>query len=418
MESKKSKKLTVFFVKSEKKSGRYSDNQNNLYLQVNKSGLKSWIFRYSIHDKRREMGLGRIENVTLQEARKKASQLYQEIKDNPGFDPITEHKQKKIAAQLQQNNAKTFSECAKEFIELKKCEWTSAKHARQWTSTLKTYAYPTIGNMVIQDITSEHIKQLLKPIWLTKTVTAERVLNRIKQVLNYSLANKYHSGGNVARWTGHLDQMLPKPRKITTVKHLPALPYKHIHSFISQLRKHQFMSAYALEFSILTAARTKEIINAQWSSIDFEERIWRIPAEMMKSKRPHEVPLNGRAMEIVTDLKQNQTNDFIFAGLSKSGGLSTAAMDKLLHKKMNYPQYTVHGFRSCFRDWAGEETDTPQYVAEMALAHKIKNKSEAAYRRGHLMVKRRILMNKWLEYINTPIADSQVLPFKKIALKE
>lgn len=418
MNGKKAKNLTALFVKNIKERGRYSDNLNNLYLQVKPSGLKSWIFRYSIHGARREMGLGRTENLTLEQARKKASDFYQQKKDIPSFDPIAERKQQQINSRLEQNRAKTFADCAEEFISLKKCEWTNPKHAQQWTNTLKTYAYPTIGSMPLKSISTEHIRKLLMPIWTTKTETATRVCNRIKQVLDYSLAHKYHEGENVARWPGHLDKMLPKPAKIKKVKHHPALPYKDIHTFTGELREHKTMSAYALEFLILTASRTGSVINATWDEINLKEGLWQIPAEKMKTKKPHEVPLNNRAMELINFLHDNKINNFIFAGQSKGGGLSNAAMDKLLQKTMCYPQYTVHGFRSCFRDWIGEETDTPNHVAEMALAHTIKNSAEAAYRRGDLIEKRRVLMDKWLEYINRPIGDGQVIPFKKIAVNE
>jgi len=413
MAVKKAKYLTALFVKSAKQ-GRHSDKLNNLYLQVDKSGLKSWIFRYSSHGKRREMGLGRLENLTLEEARRKASSLYQQIKDTPGYDPIAERQQEQVKSRLELNAVKTFSVCAEEFIDLKRCEWTNPKHAQQWANTLKTYAYPVIGDIALKNITTEHIKQLLKPIWQTKTETATRVRNRIEQVLNYSLANKYHEGENVARWRGHLDKILPKPSKIAIVKHHPALPYKQIHIFMGELRSHKSMSAFALEFLILTGARTGAVINAQWTEIDFEGKLWIVPATAgRKIKKVHEVPLNKRAMELLNHLYEQRINDFIFAGQTKAGGLSNAAMDKLLQKTMNYPQYTIHGFRSCFRDWIGEETDTPNHVAEMALAHTIKNAAEAAYRRGDLMEKRRVLMNKWLEYINKPIPEGDVVAFKK-----
>ena len=417
MNNKKAKQLTVFFVKSAKQ-GRHSDRLNNLYLQVDKSGLKSWIFRYSIHGKRREMGLGRVENITLDQARRKVSELYQQIKDNPSYDPIAERKQEQATAKLIINADKTFTDCATEFIDLKKCEWTNAKHAQQWTNTLTTYAYPTIGLLPVKSITTEHIKLLLKPIWHIKTETATRVRNRIEQILNYALANKYYEGENPARWQGHLDKLLPKPSKIKIVKHHPALPYKEINSFVSKLREHKYMSAYALEFLILTGSRTSEIIKAQWQEINFKEQVWSIPAMHMKARKPHEVPLSKRAMELITLLYNNRINDYIFAGQSKGGGLSNAAMDKTLQKTMGYNEITVHGFRSCFRDWTGEETNTPNHVAEMAIAHTIKNSAEAAYRRGVLMDKRRVLMELWSTYINSPTNDGQLIQFKKVATSE
>ncbi len=318
--------LNVKFIQSVKKSGRYSDQRNGLYVQVKKSGLKSWMFRYSFNGRRREMGLGHIDRYSLAEARIKAQELSNKVKEDITFNPIAEREQERQKQQLALN-AKiiTFQICMNEFITLKKAEWTNVKHAQQWTNTLTTYAIPFIGELDIKDIETSHIKELLHPIWATKTETATRVRNRIEQIINYAIAIDYRKGDNPARWRGHLDKMLPKPSKITKVKHHPALAYKEIHTFFNQLRKKQTTSAYALEFLILTASRTGSIIKAQWSEIDFENKLWTVPMEHMKMKKTHEVPLNKRAMELLKLLYDKRKNDFIFAGQSKGGGLSNAA---------------------------------------------------------------------------------------------
>ena len=394
MSAKKPKCLTNLFIKSAKK-GRYSDNLNNLYLQVTATGLKSWLFRYSIYGARREMGLGRIENLSLSDARKKASILFQQKRDNPAFDPINERQKEQVQSRLIINKDKTFVECMDEFIAIKCTEWTNKKHAQQWTNSLTTYALPFVGKLPVKTISTEHIKQLLKPIWHTKTETATRVRNRIEQILDFALANQYYQGENPARWRGHLDKILPKPTKIKKVKHHSALPYRDINTFVSKLRTHKSMSAYALEFLILTAARTGSVIKANWEEIDFDNRVWSIPASHMKGGIAHDIPLNDRAIEILDHLHESKVNEFIFVGQTKGGGLSNAAMDKCLQITLEYNEITVHGFRSTFRDWAGEETATPNFVCEMALAHKIASETEKSYRRGDLLEKRRKLMKEW-----------------------
>lgn len=325
--------LNVKFIQYVKKAGRYSDGRNGLYLQVKNSGLKSWVFRYSFDGRRREMGLGHINKYLLTEARNKAQELSFKVKYDKTYDPIAEREQEKQKQQLAlKAKIITFQICMNEFITFKKAEWTNEKHAQQWTNTLTTYAVPFIGELDIKDIETSHIKELLQPIWATKTETATRVRNRIEQIINYAIALDYRKGDNPARWRGHLDKMLPKPSKITKVKHHPALAYKEIHNFYNQLREIQSISAYALEFLILTASRTGSIIKAQWSEIDFENKLWTVPMEHMKTKKKHEVPLNKRAMELLKLLYDKRTNDFIFVGQSKGGGLSNAAMDKLLQK--------------------------------------------------------------------------------------
>ncbi|MCK5666692.1 MAG: integrase arm-type DNA-binding domain-containing protein [Thiotrichaceae bacterium] len=391
------KQLTVRYIKSLKIPGRYSDNLNGLYLQVTKTGLKSWIFRYSRNGKRREMGLGRIDHLDLVDARKKASELSFQVKQDKTFDPINQRKQSQQQAITESVN--TFEKCMTDFIEIKSKEWTNKKHAQQWTNTLTTYALPVLKDMHIKDIQTEHIKQILNPIWHTKTETATRVRNRLEQIIDFATAHKYRSGENPARWRGHLDKMLPKPSKIRKVRHHPALPYKKMPDFMIKLRSRDSMSALALEFLILTASRTGEIIKAHWNEIDFEKAEWTRPSENMKTDISHTAPLSPRAMEIIKHLFEHKQNDYVFTGQTKAGGLSNAAMDKLLQVTLRYSECTVHGFRSTFRDWTAEETSTPNHIAEMALAHKVNNETEAAYRRGDLLEKRRILMNAWQSFI-------------------
>jgi len=393
--------LTVAGIKSIKKMGRHADGRNGLYLQVTKSGLKSWIFRYSFNGKRKEMGLGHIENLSLSDARKKAAELNYQVKQDKSFDPIEERKQNQ-SNQIATLNKQTytFKLCMDEFISSHKDSWTNAKHAQQWTNTLTTYALPYIGDVSVGEITINHIKALLTPIWTTKTETATRVRNRVEQIIDYATACGYRTGENEnpARWRGHLDKVLPKPSKITKVKHFAALPYQYMPTFMAKLRKADYMSALALEFLILTASRTSPIINMKWQEIDFNNKTWTCPAENMKSDKEHITPLSGRAMEIINYLNTHRTGNYVFTGQSKAGNLSNLAMSKTL-TRLGYDEITVHGFRSSFRDWVGEETHTPNFVAEMALAHAIGSDAEAAYRRGDLLEKRRVLMNEWQAYL-------------------
>lgn len=340
-------KLTVKFVKNVDKSGLYPDGADGFYLQVSRTGSKSYIFRYQRNGNRHDVGLGSIKNISLTEAREEARRMTKKLRLDPSYDPLEEKRLKRIESRKQ---IKTFAICMDEFITLKKVEWTNKKHAQQWVNTLTSYALPHIGDKDIRHIETTDIKQLLLPIWTEKTETANRVRNRIEQIINYSIAHGYRQGENPARWRGHLDKLLPSPNKIKKVKHHSALPYREINSFVEELRTHVCISAYALEFLILTGTRTTEIIKAKWDEIDFKEKLWTIPAERMKAKKLHEVPLNSRAIELLEYLHCHRMNDFIFVGQTKSGSLSTNAMDTLLHERMNRPDITVHGFRSTFRD--------------------------------------------------------------------
>ena len=391
-------KFSAIEVKNKTKKGKYSDGYNNLYLQVSSTGTKSWIFRYTFHGKRKEMGIGSYPIVSLADARKKAHELFNTVKNDVAYDPIFEREKTRHKARIKQQKQNiTFQWCAEQYINANKAGWKNHKHAQQWTNTLTKYVYPIIGHYSVAEIDTDLIMKVLEPVWHTKTETASRVRGRVEKVLAWASVYNYRSNDNPATWKGQLEQLLPKPSSIKHVIHHKAIPYKNIYQFIKELRTHQCMSAYALEFGILTAARTENIIGAKWSEIDFDDDKWTIQAENMKIHKTHTVPLSSRAMEIIKQMQEVRTNGYIFFGRSKGGCLSNNAMDTLVKDRMKY-DFTIHGMRSTFRDWLAELTDYPNEMGELALAHIIKNASEAAYRRGDMFEKRRSMMEDWSAY--------------------
>lgn len=369
------------------KEGKYSDG-NGVFLLVKKSGAKSWVFRYQINKRRRDLGLGSYPDVSLQEARQKAVDLKRQIKD--GYDPLLQrHKQLSIS----------FQEAGKKLIESKKTEWKNAKHAKQWTSTLQTYVYPFMGELDVRNIEVSDVVNVLNRIWQEKPETASRIRGRIEATLDYSSALKFRTGDNPARWKGNLDHILPKHNKIKTQKHHEALDYNKMSEFMKLLSKREGVSARALEFNILTATRSGETRGAVWQEIDFEKKLWIIPAVRMKAEKEHRIPLCNKAMSILEQMKKISTCDYIFESQTKKGCmLSDMTLTSVL-KRMKYNDITVHGFRSTFRDWAGETTPFPREIIEHALAHQLKDKAEAAYARGTLLNKRKNLMNEWEKFI-------------------
>ena len=406
---KKEYKLSSLAVRNITKAGKYSDGINNLNLLVKKTGSKSWVFRYTRYSKRKQMGLGGFPAVSLKAARETAAGIYKNLKSDPTYDPIIERNKVKL---VQQNSQHTFQWCAEQFIEAKTPEWNNPKSAQQWTNTLTTYAYPVMGKYPIKEIDTALVLRTLKPIWVTKTETASRIRGRIENILSWAAVQGYRSIENPALWKGHLDKLLAKPSKVKKITPHTALPYKQIHPFIKELRKRKGMSALALEVLILTATRTSEITGATWEEIDFDNQVWTIPAERMKADKEHAIPLTSRAFEIINQLSEVKMSAYIFQGGKPDKGLSNAAMDKLLQVTMKY-EVTVHGFRSTFRDWAGEETNYPNELCEMALAHTIKNKAEAAYRRGAMVERRRHLMQDWQNYLDTKSSTSTVISINK-----
>lgn len=387
---KAEKRLPSLFIQNVRTPGRYHDG-GGLYLQVSKNVTKSWEFRYTFNGHTRFMGLGSVRIVSLAEARNKIIEKKQLLLN--GVDPIDERR--RIKTQFITEKARTvlFSECAHQYIKAKKSEWKNAKHAAQWTSTMEQYAFPVVGNLPVSQIDQGLVMKILEPIWKTKTETATRVRNRIELILNWATVRGYRHGENPARWRGHLDMLLPKPSAIRKVVHHTALRIQDMPVFMQRLRTQEIITALALEFLILTATRTNETLEATWSEIDFDEKLWTIPAERMKNDREHRVPLSDDAVLVLRRVSNRDDNSYIFRGLGMQKHLSNAALLQLL-KRMKVG-VTSHGFRSTFRDWAAEKTSHSHEVAEMALSHTIKNKVEAAYRRGDLLEKRRLLMNEW-----------------------
>ncbi|MEM5277481.1 integrase arm-type DNA-binding domain-containing protein [Cupriavidus taiwanensis] len=398
--TKKVAGLNARRVQTETKPGYHCDG-NGLYLQVSSTGTKSWIFRFKspITEKTREMGLGSTTTLSLALARERATLQRRILLD--GLDPIDTRKASRLERKTAAARLLTFEQAATQCIAAKRHEWTNAKHADQWTSTLKTYAYPVVGALAISAIDTAAVMQVLEPIWVSKAETASRLRQRIEAVWDWSKARGYVDGENPARLRGHLDKLLPKTAKVKRVQHHPALPYGDINAFTQLLQMEKGVSPLALEFLILTAARTGEVIGARWGEIDLHAKVWTVPADRMKGKREHRVPLSTRATEILTALKgqaEPRPEMFVFPGWKSGTSLSNGAMLALL-KKIERADITPHGFRSTFRDWASERTAFPNETVEQALAHTVKNQVEAAYRRGDQLEKRRKLMDAWAQYV-------------------
>jgi integrase len=401
-------RLTARTVETKKIPGYYSDG-GNLYLRISKGLTKTWAFFYAKNSKRTELGLGSVGNMTLEQARKKASDI--RIGLSNGIDPLTEKRRLEAEKNAQTAKFMTFQQCAEKYIDTHKSGWKNPKHIQQWQNTLSQYAYPFFGDLDVSAIDTGLVLRALEPIWTTKNETAGRVRGRVESVLDWANVRGHREGDNPARWKGHLDHLLAKPSKVQKTEHHPALPYGDMNIFINELHQHDCISSKCLEFTILTACRTGEAIGALWSEVDLTEKIWVIPGSRMKAEREHRIPLSTDAMTILTDMATYRSSDFVFSGSRK--GLSNMAMLTLL-KRMNRHDVTVHGFRSSFRDWAAEQTAYPNELLEMALAHTIKNQAEAAYRRGDLLEKRRRLMDDWARFCNTKKAQGDnVTPIRK-----
>jgi integrase len=383
------------------KLGLYADGAG-LYLRVGRGGAKSWAFRFMLNGRAREMGFGSFTKVGLADARKKAIDARRLLSE--GRDPLVqreeEEKQRAAAENVAAARSMTFDKCAEAYISAHEVSWRNEKHRQQWRNTLATYVSAIFGSSPVQDIDIDLIMKVIEPLWSVKTETARRVRGRVEVILDWAKVRGYRSGENPARWRGHLDHLLPARSKVRMVKHHAALPYLGIGAFMKDLRAMEGTSAAALEFLILTVARTGEVIGAPWSEINLENRVWVVPAARMKSGREHRVPLSSAAIAVLNrmpDLK----DDYVFTGQRPGGPLSNMALLMTLGR-MNCGDITAHGFRSTFRDWAAECTNFSREVVEMALAHVIEDKTEAAYRRGDLFDKRRRLMDAWAEYCGKP----------------
>jgi integrase len=387
-------KLSDVAVKATKKPGRHSDG-GGLYLNVSPTGTKSWLFMWVVDGKRREMGMGSYPAVSLSKARSKANDCREAVAE--GRDPIAE-KAKEAEP--------TFGECADKFIESIKAEWRNDKHEYQWRQTLGDSYCQSLRSKRVSQITTEDVLKVLTPVWTAKSETASRLRGRIERVLEYAKVKGWRSGENPAAWRGNLRNLLPRRQKLQR-GHQPAMSYSDVPAFVVRLRASEAMAARALEFTILTAARSGETIGAKWQEIDFDRKVWTVPAERMKGGEIHVVALSSPAVDLLQRLYEVRRGDFIFAGDPRPGNkqdakpgrpLSNMAMMMLL-RRMKFTDITVHGFRSAFRDWAGDETSFPRDVAEAALAHKVGNEVERAYRRSDALEKRRKLMQAWADYL-------------------
>lgn len=419
------KEMSALEVKRLSQPGMYAvGGVPGLHLQVLPGGGKTWLLRVTVgvtasgKQRRSEIGLGGYPAVTLQQARDKAREVREKIAR--GIDPIAERKAARSALLASRANQITFEEAARLCFEAKRPEWKNPKHAQQWINTLEAYAFPTLAKLRVRDIDTPHILEVLEPIWKVKTETAKRLRGRIEAVLDWATARKYRDGSNPARWRGNLEAMLPKPSKVAKNDNHPALPFTEAPAFMTHLRKMEGTGARALEFTILTAARSGEVRGATWKEIDLEAGVWTIPADRMKMGKEHTVPLTAEAVTLLKALPRFDNTDLVFVA-PRGGELSDmtlTAVIRRMHKsetKAGRKGYidpkqadsdgkprviTVHGFRSTFRDWAGETTHHPREVIEHALAHRLKDKAEAAYARGSLFQKRRALMEDWAAYIH------------------
>ena len=399
-------KLNALKVKNAE-PGKHEDGEG-LRLVVSPTGSKKWVLRLTVNSKRRELGLGGYPTVSLADARDKATQYRQAVAkgQDPTFKP---------------ERVPTFTQVAARYIRTHRHGWANRKHARQWVATLKTYARPVIGAKPVDQIHTEDVLTILSPIWTSKTETAKRVQGRLENILDFAAARKWRDQNNPARWRGHLDKLLPRPARVKQVRHHPAMPYKRVPAFMAELDKLHSISALALRFLILTATRTGETLGARWDEIDLETATWTIPALRMKARREHRVPLTEDALAVLEALPREAGNPYLFPGQRYGKPLSNMSLLQLM-RGLGYGvsgdkgDYVPHGFRSSFRDWAGEVSSFPREVAEMALAHTLENKVEAAYSRGDLFEKRRKMMSDWAGFCDlsngseTPHNSSLAIP--------
>ena len=409
--ARKAKDLSAFSVAQLTTPGMHFVGEvPGLALQVLPTGGRTWVLRIVIGDKRRDMGLGGFPGVTLAGARDAARIARAKVKQ--GIDPIEEARANQSALRASLAAAVSFEDCASRYIEAHSASWKDAKSSQQWRNTLATYAYPVMGSLLVRDVAMAHVLDVLEPIWHIKTETATRLRGRIESVLDWATVRGYRDGLNPARWKGHLDKVLPAADKVSKTKHHPALPVADVGAFITELRMLQGTGARALEFAILTAARSGEVRGATWDEFDFDGAVWTVPAERMKMKKAHRVPLSPAALALLKALPKMADSPYAFA--APRGGMLSGMTLTAVVRRLNAPA-VPHGFRSSFRDWASERTNYARDAAEMALAHAIGDKVEAAYRRGDLFNKRVRMMADWASFCAKVEGKSSIIPIKKKA---
>jgi integrase len=404
-------KLSPSFVRTVTKTGLHSDGEG-LYLQVTKrldDGVaKSWIYRWSTAGRERKCGLGSLSKVGLAEARRLADDCRKMV--GQGLDPVESRRTAKQVQAAGKSKIATFEQCAIAYMSAHEAGWSNATHRDQWRLSLRNHVYPVIGKMPVHTVGLPEVLRILQPIWAIKPETAARIRSRIELVLDWATVMKLRIGENPARWRGTLDKLLPKKTRVRKVEHFAAMPYEDVPALMSSLSGQAETDGRALEFLILTATRTNEVLGARWDEVDFNTRVWTIPAGRMKSRREHRIPLSPRAIEILEGLYAARYNEFVFPSDRRDYHFSNV----VLRNRLNLLRqgFTVHGFRSSFRDWCAEQTNFPREVCESALAHATGTATEDAYKRTDFMKKRRALMETWAQFVLNPPAGN-VLPFER-----
>jgi integrase len=410
-------KLTAVAVRSASKPGRYADG-GGLYLQVQGAAQKSWLFRFTLRGRARQMGLGPAVGeraVTLAQAREKARDAHDLLKQ--GIDPL-ERRRAAEAAEKARQPGQTFRAVADLYFAAHSAGWRNAKHRAQWRTTMESYAYPAFGGRSVAEVDTGAVMAALEPIWRAKPETASRVRGRVEAVLDYAKARGWRDGENPARWRGHLSNLLPARHRIARVEHHVALPWREVGLFVADLRRRSGTAALALELIVLTAARSGEALGMRWGEVDFDRAVWTVPAERMKGGREHRVPLSPAALAVLQRMeplrpKVGGEDALVFPGTRRGRSLSNKALPMVL-RRMKHGDLTVHGFRSTFRDWCAEAISYPRELAEATLAHALRDKVEAAYQRGDLLERRRRLMEEWAEFCaKAAPAAGAVVPLRR-----
>lgn len=409
----KANKLTALAVERLSEPGVYGDGAG-LSIRVTEGGSKHWILRYMIAGRGRWMGLGPYPEVPLVDAREKAMASRRKVRE--GIDPIAVKHAEALAVKIEKAKLMTFQQCADKYIETHRASWKNAKHADQWTNTISSYCGPVFGNLPVAEVDTALIVKALSPIWIGKNETAMRLRGRIESVLDWATTCQFRQGDNPARWKGHLEHMLANISRRGRIEHHAAISYAKVGAFMVQLREQQGSTARAMEFAILTAARSGEARGATWDEIDMKAKVWTIPAARMKGKKEHRVPLSAAAIDVLNKAKAHSSDSIVFPGRDGKKPLADMAPMAML-RRMGRADLTLHGFRSTFRDWAAECTAYPQHVCEMALAHAIPNAVEAAYRRGDMFEKRVRMMDEWAAFCNIvkneAVEVDNVIPIQK-----
>lgn len=392
--------------------GRYRDDSQDgvrgLYLQVGERGA-SWVLRYERDGRERMMGLGPLALFGLKEARERAREQRRLLAD--GVDPLQRKRAQRAATAIETAKSVSFAECAKRYYDGHAAGWRSARHAAAWIGSLEKHVFPIFGRLPVADIDRTLVLKALEPLWAASPETGSRVRGRIEAVLGWATVRGYREGSNPATWKGLLDKALPSPRKVAKPEHFAAMPYSEVPDFVRELRRREGSAARALEFLILTAARSSEVLGMRWSEVDVAARMWVVPADRMKGGRQHRVPLSDRAVEVLRIALREEGNEHVFIGARKGNGLGSRALLDVLEDMGLAGTTTIHGFRSCFRDWCRERTSVPDHLAEMALAHVVGSETERAYARSDLIERRRDLAAAWARFVDGQPAD--VVPLRR-----